>query len=100
MRPALDGSYEDLFHEAAASRFFLRLGDEPVRTALMKPHLERAIGVIYKPETERGSHYFYAALPAQFDGVIHFDHTTGLRPLEVTAEWSGPEVPETFPTGV
>ena len=100
VRPALDGSYENVFHEAAASRFFLPLGDEAIRAALMKPHLERAIGVIYKPETERGSHYFYAALPAQFDGVIHFDHTTGLRPLEVTAEWSGPEVPETFPTGV
>jgi hypothetical protein len=64
--------------------------------------LERAIGVIYKSETERGSHYFYAALPAQFDAVIHIDHTTGLRPLELelTAGWTGPEVPETFPTGV
>jgi erythromycin esterase-like protein len=100
VRPALEASYESLFHEAAVPRFFLPLGAEPVRDALRQPRLERAIGVIYRPDTERGSHYFHASLPFQFDGVLHFDHTAALRPLEVTTEWSGAEVPETFPTGV
>lgn len=100
VRPALDESYERLFHEVSVPRFFLPLRDEPVRSALMKPRLERAIGVIYRPETERGSHYFHASLSSQFDAVLHFDHTTALRPLEVTAGWVSHEAPETFPTGV
>ena len=100
VRPAVPDSYEDLFHEVAVPRFFLPLHGEPVGRALMKPRLERAIGVIYRPETERVSHYFYASLSAQFDAVIHFDHTAALRPLETGAGWSTPEVPETYPTGV
>ena len=67
---------------------------------MLKAKLERAIGVIYKPEIERGSHCFCAVLPAQFHAVIHIDHTTGLRPLELTAGWTSREVLETFPTGV
>lgn len=67
---------------------------------LMKPRLERAIGVIYRPDTERQSHYFHASLSSQFDAVLHFDHTSAVRPLEITAQWTLPEVPETFPTGV
>jgi erythromycin esterase-like protein len=100
VRQAIDGSYEAIFHDAAVPRFFLPLHGAEVRSALTKPHLERAIGVIYRPETERSSHYFYASLPSQFDGILHFDHTTALRPLERTAEWHGTEAPETFPTGV
>ena len=100
VRPALPGSYEQLFHEVSVPRFFLSLRDEPVRHLLMKPRLERAIGVIYRPETERQSHYFHASLSSQFDAVLHFDHTSAVRPLEVTAPWTLPEVPETFPTGV
>jgi erythromycin esterase-like protein len=100
VRPALSDSYEHLFHEIATPRFFLPLRQEPVRHLLMKPRLERAIGVIYRPETERQSHYFHASLPSQFDAVLHFDHTSAVRPLEVTAQWALPEVPETFPTGV
>jgi len=100
VRPAMSGSYERLFHETAVPRFFLPLSGDSVREALTQPLLERAIGVIYRPETERVSHYFYASLPSQFDAVLHFDHTTALRPLEVTAEWSAPEVPETYPFGV
>jgi erythromycin esterase-like protein len=99
VRPAMSGSYEHLFHETAVPRFFLPLDGDPVRGALKQPQLERAIGVIYRPETERSSHYFYTSLPFQFDAVLHFDHTTALRPLEVTAEWNAPEVPETYPTG-
>jgi erythromycin esterase-like protein len=100
VRPAMSGSYERLFHESAVPRFFLPLDGDPVREALKQPQLERAIGVIYRPETERASHYFYASLPFQFDGVLHFDHTTALRPLEVTAEWSSADVPETYPFGI
>jgi erythromycin esterase-like protein len=100
VRTAIPDSYEHLFHEITVPRFFLPLHDDSVHRPLMKPRPERAIGVIYRPETERQSHYFQASLAAQFDAVIHFDHTAALRPLEVTAQWNTPEVPETFPTGV
>lgn len=100
VRPGLEGSYEALFHEAPVSMFFLPLGGGEVRDALMKPLLERAIGVIYRPDTERGSHYFHARLPAQFDAVLHFDHTAALRPLDHTAQWTALDLPETYPTGV
>ncbi len=100
VRPALPDSYEHLFHEAGVARFLLPLREDAVRRALMKPRLERAIGVIYRPETERQSHYFHASLASQFDAVVHVDHTTALRPLEITSEWTSPDVPETFPTGV
>ena len=100
VRPALADSYEHVFHETGTPRFFLPLDGEPVRHLLMKPRLERAIGVIYRPDTERQSHYFNASLSSQFDAVLHFDHTMALRPLELTTQWIEPEVPETFPTGV
>jgi erythromycin esterase-like protein len=64
------------------------------------PRLERAIGVIYRPDTERASHYCYACLPAQFDAVIHFDRTRAVEPLERNAAWQRGEVPETFPSGL
>jgi erythromycin esterase-like protein len=67
---------------------------------LREPRLERAIGVIYRPETERQSHYFRAHLPDQFDAVLHFDETRAVKPLEVTTEWEAGEVPETFPFAV
>lgn len=100
VRPPIPDSYEQLFHEMSIPRFFLPLRDEPVRHLLRKPRLERAIGVIYRPDTERQSHYFYASVSSQFDAVLHFDHTSAVRPLELTAQWTLPEVPETFPTGV
>jgi erythromycin esterase-like protein len=62
--------------------------------------LERGIGVIYRPETERASHYFAARLPAQFDAVVHLDETTAVEPLERTSEWEAGELPETFPFAV
>ena len=68
--------------------------------ALREPRLERAIGVVYRPETERQSHYFHASLSAQFDAVLHFDQTRAVEPLERAAEGEAGEVPETFPTGV
>ncbi len=67
---------------------------------LRKPRLERAIGVIYRPDTERVSHYFRTRLPNQFDVVLHFDETGAVEPLERNAEWETGEVPETFPFAV
>ena len=98
VRASLDGSYERLFHDAGLGRFVLLLRDRPIGRALGE-RLERAIGVIYRPETERYSHYFGARLGAQFDAVIHIDETRALQPLEA---WSRDEVdlPETYPSGV
>ncbi len=99
VRPPHGGSYEELFHEVSVPRFFLSMRQSAVADVLRKPMLERAIGVIYRPETERGSHYFRASLPLQFDAVLHFDHTIALRPLEVGAKHDA-EAPETFPSGI
>jgi len=101
VRPALPASYESVFHETNIPRFMLsfRNGNHATN-ALRGPLLERAIGVIYRPETERASHYFDARLSEQFDVVIHFDETRAVEPLERTAEWEVGEVPETFPTGI
>jgi erythromycin esterase-like protein len=100
VRPALAGSVESLFHETGAGRFMLLLkGETPARAALRAPMLERAIGVIYRPETERQSHYFNAKLSEQFDAVIHIDETRAVEPLERTSEWEAGEFPETFPAG-
>jgi erythromycin esterase-like protein len=101
VRPALANSYEALFHEVGSERFLLTLRDShDAATTLFDPMLERAIGVIYRPETERASHYFQATLSAQFDAVIHFDETRAVEPLERTVEWEVGEVPETFPSGI
>ena len=100
VRPALAGSYESLFHETGIPDFLLNLRDTETRKALRGPRLERAIGVIYRPETERWSHYFEAHLPDQFDAVLHFDETRAVEPLERTPGWESGEPPETFPTGI
>jgi erythromycin esterase-like protein len=101
VRPSLRGSYEALFHDSGISNAFLNLrGDPWLSRVLNAERLERAIGVIYLPETERVSHYFHAQLPRQFDAVIHFDETRALEPLERTSEWEGGELPETYPFAV
>jgi erythromycin esterase-like protein len=100
VRRALAGSYEATFHDTHFRRFLLRCRDGEAAQALSDPRLERAIGVIYRPDTERYSHYFHARLSAQFDAVLHFDETQAVEPLERTAEWEAGEVPETFPFGV
>ena len=98
VRPALAGSYEAMFHAVDFKRFLLTWRDNDLLAAnLRTPRLERAIGVIYRPETERQSHYFHARLPDQFDAVLHFDETRAVKPLETSAEWEAGEVPETFP---
>jgi erythromycin esterase-like protein len=99
VRPSLAGSYERLFHDAGIEAGLLRLRDERLRDALRPARLERAIGVIYRPESERMSHYFDARLADQFDAVLHIDRTTALEPLE---RWAYDEMdaPETYPTGI
>ena len=97
VRHALPGSYEDLFHATQIQNFLLLLKKT---TMIPDELLERAIGVIYRPETERTSHYFYANLAKQFDAIIHCDKTTAIEPLEKTSQWVEGEAPETYPTGL
>jgi erythromycin esterase-like protein len=99
VRPSLAGSYERLFHDVGPAAFILRLATPELASALGGPRLERAIGVIYRPETERASHYFAARLPQQFDLLVHVDRTRAVEPLE---RWGRHELdlPETYPTGV
>jgi erythromycin esterase-like protein len=94
VRPALSGSWERQFHESGISRFLVEPSELPGQ------QLERAIGVIYRPETERMSHYFDAQIADQFDAVIHFDETRALEPLERTSTWERGELPDTYPWAV
>jgi len=101
VRPAHFESYESLFHEVDVPNFSLNFRDDVDLTApLRAARRERAIGVIYRPDTELVSHYFYARLPDQFDAVLHYDHTRAVEPLERTTEWQAGEVEETFPSGL
>jgi len=101
VRPALPESYEARFHEVMQDNFFLDLRTpSAAATVLRQPRLERAIGVIYRPETERLSHYFKAIIPEQFDAILHYDTTRAVEPLERTGLWERGEIPETYPTGI
>jgi erythromycin esterase-like protein len=101
VRPALPDSYEAIFHQVGLPQFCLNLHQEDSAiTELQQPRLERAIGVIYLPKTERRSHYFQAQLPAQFDAVIHIDNTHAVEPLDRPNNIETTEVPETFPSGL
>ena len=101
VRDAMPSSVEALFHEAGPGNFFLDVGWRPdVTDALDVPRLERAIGVIYRPGTERQSHYFYSRVSRQFDVVLHYDQTRAVEPLERTAEWERGELPETYPSAL
>lgn len=101
VRPALEDSFESTFHEIEIPNFYLVLREgEEAAEALRERRLERAIGVVYLPRTERSSHYFRASLSQQFDAAIHFDETRAVVPLEPTEEWHAGEPPETYPTGL
>jgi erythromycin esterase-like protein/predicted phosphoribosyltransferase len=102
VRPALRDSYERLLHDVGEKAFSIAVAHAPppATELLRSPRLERAIGVIYRPRTERQSHYFHARLADQFDAVIHIDETRAVEPLERTARWEEGEVPETFPYAV
>jgi len=103
LRPALTDSYERICHDAAVPRFLLDLRagalDPALRRELLAPRLERYIGVIYRPETERWSHYGTSVLPRQFDGFVWFDETHAVKPMAPRhAEQDG--MPDLFPSGV
>ncbi|WP_151634026.1 erythromycin esterase family protein [Noviherbaspirillum aerium] len=101
VRPSLVNSYERLLHDTGLKHFFLRMRDRRYLSELLQERrLERAIGVIYLPESERMSHYFYASLSRQFDAVVHVDTTQALRPLEAVVHPQHDEAPETYPTGI
>lgn len=101
VRPALPGSVEALFHQLGMPRLLLDLRGDHAAARLLDAHrLERAIGVVYLPESERQSHYFHASLSKQFDAVLHFDRTRAVEPLEPGQRWIGGETPETYPVGI
>jgi protein-L-isoaspartate(D-aspartate) O-methyltransferase len=100
VRPAHPESYERLCHDTEIPAFFLALREPArpeVRGELEEPRLERAIGVIYRPDTELASHYFPASLPRQFDEYVWFDRTEAVTPLEGP---TAPGLPETYPFGL
>ena len=96
VRPARAGSHEALFRDAGLRRSLTRLNTPELRETLAEPRLERAIGVIYRPETELQSHYFEAVLPEQFDAYVWFEETSAVTPLPGP---HAPGEPETFPFG-
>ena len=101
VRPAHANSYERLCHDAGHGAFLLALRQprrQDVREELLAARLERAIGVIYRPETEMASHYFHAVLPEQFDEYIWFDETRAVTPLHAPVIDAG--MPETYPFGL
>jgi erythromycin esterase-like protein len=101
VRPALSGSVEELFHQVGQKEFMLCFSTSTRVAEVFRPaRLERAIGVIYRPDTERQSHYFRARVSDQFDAVIHIDATRAVEPLERTSLWETGEVPETYPFAV
>jgi erythromycin esterase-like protein len=101
VRPGLPGSSEALFHATGIPAFWLDLREHNDAThALREPRLQRAIGVIYRPETERQSHYFETRVAQQFDAMIHLDVTRALEPLDRDSGWDEGELPDTYPEGL
>lgn len=97
VRQALPESYEHMFHQLGHAGFVMPLGGAH---GIPGNLLQRAIGVVYRPETERASHWFRADIREQFDAVIHIDKTSALQPLERSSLWDLSEPPETYPSGL
>jgi protein-L-isoaspartate(D-aspartate) O-methyltransferase len=100
VRPALAESYEGEFHRGGVPAFLLHLRHprrDAIRDELLEPRLERAIGVVYRPDTEIESHYFQAVLPRQFDEYVWFDRTTAVTALPARTPVG---VPDTYPFGL
>ncbi|MDN4516939.1 erythromycin esterase family protein [Mycolicibacterium austroafricanum] len=101
VRPGLNGSVEELFHEVERPEFLVSpMISKAAAEPLDAVRLARAIGVIYLPATERQSHYYHVRPGDQYDALIHIDTTTALEPLETTSVWVAGETPETYPTGL
>lgn len=99
VRPAHPDSVEHLFHRSGRDRFFLAMRGA-VAQAMSPPLLQRAIGVVYRPETELASHYFRASPGAQFDAIFHVDESTAVQPFDVTGHWRQHEPADTWPSGL
>jgi erythromycin esterase-like protein len=101
VRPSHPDSYERLFHLTGLGNFFLPIRNHrELSESLGQRRLERAIGVLYLPGSERLSHYFHADLAQQFDAIMHFDHTHALQPLDKSPHGQHEEVPDTYPSGM
>jgi len=102
VRPALSGSCEDLLHRAGGERCRVILrGHRELQQAFAAPRLQRAIGVIYRPKSERQSHYCRARLARQFDAIVHIDETHALQPLDPSSDApAAPKAPATYPSAV
>ena len=101
VRPGLPGSYEELFHGTGMPRFLLLLDHlGGAAGALRESRLQRATGVVYRPETERFSHSLEVDLPDQFDAIIHLAETRAIEPIDRTPAWERGELPEIYPTGL
>lgn len=103
--PALEGSCEHLLHSSGLGNLLLipRMddpADEELNVVLDPPMLQRAIGLVYRPSTERFSHYCLARLARQFDAVLHYDVTRAVEPLDRTAAWELGDMPDTLPTAL
>jgi erythromycin esterase-like protein len=105
--PSLPGSHERLAHDSGAGpRFLLDLREgggkekEELRNELLEPRIQRFIGVIYRPDTERWSHYEDSVLPYQYDGYVFFDTTKAVTPLSKTGPTAPTEMEETYPFGL
>lgn len=99
LRQALPSSWEDLLH-GVGERFWINCHQPELTDLLQQERLERFVGVIYRPDTERWSHYLDARLGEQFDLLIHLDQTRALEPLERQAAWEQGELPETYPSAL
>lgn len=101
VRNAIAGSYEHIFHEVGHEQFLLLLHDTHKRLIdFERSYLERAIGVIYHPETELQSHYFQVRIEDQFNAVIHIDQTKAVQPVDRSSEWKEDQVDQTYPVGL
>jgi len=102
VREALEDSIEAVFHAMPVKDFWLNLREPKVQELLAEQRLQRFIGVIYRPDTERWSHYYHVQLPQEFDVIIHLDKTRALTPLRPGHRWTQTfrEFEETYPTGI
>lgn len=100
VRPALPRSWEALLHGVGSPELLVFTADEHVEKLLRRARLTRAIGVVYRPETERQSHYLFSRIGEQFDAVLHVDHSRAVEPLERSPKWDRGEPPETFPSAL
>jgi len=103
VRPSLPGSWEELFHATGIPRFMVTSAALSRVVGAGVARLHRAIGVVYRPETERRSHYYEARIAEQYDVVIHIDETQAVHaidPVLAAQESRDTEPPETYPTGM